>query len=301
MDKILIVDDSRVQAHVLKQILDSEYEVIISTDATDVVALVEELRPSLVLLDIIMPDGDGFELLSRLRHTPTIHNVPVILITSLSGDGNEERGLTLGASDYIVKPYKPSVVRARVRTQTELYAYRMAMEDLIRRDGLTGIPNRRHYDERCKEEWFRAMRQSSPLSIGLLDIDFFKQYNDRYGHPSGDAVLRNVAQTAAAAFRRAGDFVARYGGEEFGFLLPDTPAESGEQMARALCADIRKLQLPHAASPVSPTLTVSVGGITVIPQSGEQFDDYLRMVDNMLYRAKHSGRNTVVWTAVGAV
>lgn len=296
LDLILVVNDSLMQGHVLRQILEAEYQVELCNSGIEAMELAQTLHPSLILLDVVMPEMDGFDVLLRLKQDAATRDIPVILVTSLSNVGYEEKGLTLGAVDYIMKPFNASVVRARVRTHTELYRYRKAMEKLVRIDGLTGIPNRRYFDERCQEEWHRALRRQTPLSVGMLDIDYFKQYNDCYGHPSGDQTLRTVAQLLDGTLKRTTDFAARFGGEEFGFLMPATPAQLGERLAGQIRQDIEQLQIPHIHSRTAPVLTVSIGGATVVPQPGLEFSTCLKTVDDMLYCAKDQGRNGVVWT-----
>lgn len=295
MERILIIDDSIVQASILKRILQDEYEVDLCTDSNQGLRLTQEKAFSLILLDVIMPGRDGFEVLTQLKKQELSRDVPVILITSLSDVVDEEKGLLLGAVDYIVKPFNAHIVQARVRTHTQLYAYRRTFADLALTDGLTGIPNRRNYNERAAREWTRAVRDRSPLSIGLVDIDFFKQYNDHYGHPKGDEVLRRVAQTVAGHLHMAVDFAGRYGGEEFVFLLPDTIEEHGKHIAHEICDSVHALNIPHEKSSISDWITVSIGGMTVTPAPGDDYAVSFKIVDDMLYHAKRSGRNRVMW------
>lgn len=294
MESILIVDDSTLQGTALKSILDHEYQVSLCHSGEDAIEKAASLLPSLILLDVIMQGIDGFETLVRLKQQSETKDIPVILITSLSALGDEEKGLTLGAVDYIVKPFNASIVRARVRTHTQLYSYRRTIEALAMIDGMTGIPNRRYYDKQSKSEWLRAMRDQRPLSIGLLDVDFFKQYNDIYGHPRGDDALIEVAQAIVGCMQRASDFTARYGGEEFIFLMPNTPRKHAKWIAGEIRSKIEALHIPHQASRVG-VLTVSIGGVTVVPARHQHYQDSVQIVDQMLYRAKESGRNTVVW------
>lgn len=295
MESILVVDDSLVQGMALRNILEQEYHVEICRSGEEALEKAPALLPSLILLDVIMQGMNGFETLVRLKELSATQNIPVILITSLSDVGNEEKGLSLGAVDYIVKPFNPSIVQARVRTHTQLYSYRRTFEALAMIDGMTGIPNRRYYEKQSKAEWFRAMRDQRPLSIGLMDVDFFKQYNDLYGHPNGDEALIRVAHILAGSLHRSSDFSARYGGEEFIFLLPNTPIESAKQIAGEICRKIEALHIPHEGSKHS-VLTVSIGGVTVIPSKDQDFVDCVQTVDKMLYRAKESGRNMVIWS-----
>ena len=294
MESILIVDDSLLQATALKNILEEEYHIYTCRSGEEAIKEAEVLLPSLILLDIVMKGIDGFETLIRLKKQASTKNIPVILISSLTDMGNEEKGLNLGAVDYIVKPFNASIVRARVRTHTQLYSFRRTFETLAMIDGLTGIPNRRYYDDQSSVEWFRAMHDKQPLSVGLLDVDYFKQFNDLYGHPKGDDVLVEVAHSITDCLHCPRGFAARYGGEEFIFLLPNTPGFYGEKSAWRICRKIEALRIPHQGAPGS-VLTVSIGGITVVPSEEKNYVDYVQIVDNMLYRAKNGGRNTVVW------
>lgn len=294
MEKILVVDDSILQGTALKNILAEEYEVEMCCSGEEALERTAAFRPDLILLDIIMQGMNGFETLVRLKGQAATQNIPVILITSLDDAGNEEKGLRIGAVDYITKPFNAGIVRARVRTHMQLYSFRRAFETLAMIDGLTGIPNRRYYDDQCSLEWFKAMRDQRPLSIGLLDVDYFKQYNDMYGHPSGDQVLIRLARYLNGHMRQSGDVAARYGGEEFVFLLPDTPREEGIRIAREICQGIAAMRIPHKDSREG-VLTVSIGGVTVVPGIEYQYSEYFQFVDEMLYRAKDNGRNNVAW------
>lgn len=295
MENILIVDDSVLQGTALKNILAQDYHVEVCLSGEDAIGKAAAIKPSLILLDVILSGMDGFETLLRLKEQELTKNIPVILITSLTDIGNEEKGLNLGAVDYIVKPFNAGIVRARVQTHMQLYTYRRAFETLAMIDGMTGIYNRRYYDERSRSEWGRAMKEQRPLSIGLLDVDYFKQYNDIYGHPCGDDILKKLANELTGRLRCNSDFAARYGGEEFVFLMSDTSEEQGRRIACDICQEIEKLKIPHKGSP-NGVLTVSIGGVSVTPHISQEYVEIFRTVDDMLYRAKKSGRNTVIWS-----
>ena len=212
MENILIVDDSLLQAVRLKDILDDEYEVTIANTAEDGLQRASTGNYSLILLDVVMPGMDGFTLLKKLQEEIITQSVPVILITSLSDVKNEYRGLVLGAVDYIVKPFNPLIVKARVKTHIKLYNYRKQVERQSMTDQLTGIANRRQYEHYSSIRWTEAIRLKTPFSICMFDIDHFKAYNDTFGHPAGDKVIAAVAETISNALQRSTDFVARYGG-----------------------------------------------------------------------------------------
>lgn len=294
MEKILIVDDSMLQAAQLKSILEEEYEVTTAHTAEEGLLLASGENYSLILLDVVMPGMDGFTLLKRLQEEIITQSVPVILITSLTDIENEQHGLILGAVDYITKPFHPLIIKARVNTHIKLYNFRRQIELQSNTDQLTGIPNRRQYDDYSIKKWNEAIRLQVPFSVCMFDIDRFKVYNDTFGHPAGDKVIAAVAKTAASCLKRGTDFLARYGGEEFvGILLGDSSDKAFAHLKR-IRQEIEDLHIPHDPS-VSQWVTVSVGGVTVIPQRESSYASYLKIADTMLYDAKKSGRNRVFW------
>lgn len=221
----MIVDDSVVQAAQLKSILEHEYDVTAAQRAGDGLRLASDKDFSPTLLDVVMPEMDGFTLLKKLQEEIITKNIPVILISSLSGVADEQRGLILGAVDYIIKPFEPMIVKARVNTHIKLYRYRRQIEQQSMTDQLTGIANRRRYEQYSAAKWSEAIRLYVPISICMFDIDRFKVYNDTFGHPAGDKVISAVAQTAASHLQRSTDFLARYGGEEFVALAMGNPSQ----------------------------------------------------------------------------
>ena len=295
MEKILIIDDSSVQANFLSSILAGDYEITVVNSAEEGLAQAKAEDFSLILLDVIMPGIDGFQLLKMLQEEVILRHTPVILITSLNDTQHEEQGLTLGAVDYITKPFHPAIVRARVHTHINLYRYRTQIEREATVDQLTGVPNRRRYDAVSSKRWQDAIRLGAPISICMFDIDKFKVYNDTFGHPAGDKVIKAVAETAASKLRRGTDFFARYGGEEFVALVLGGGAESDFAHLQTVRQAVEDLHIPHNPE-VSQWVTISIGGITVLPKVGAAYDTYLKMADAMLYDAKRFGRNQVVWT-----
>ncbi len=295
MEKILIIDDSPVQANFLSSILAPDYEITVVNSAEEGLQQAKVGEYSLILLDVIMPGIDGFQLLKMLQEEIILRHTPVILITSLNDIQHEEQGLTLGAVDYITKPFHPAIVRARVHTHINLYRYRTQIEREATVDQLTGVPNRRRYDSVSGKRWQDAVRLGVPLSICMFDIDKFKVYNDTFGHPAGDKVIKAVAQTAASKLRRGTDFFARYGGEEFVALILGGGAENDFAHLQRVRQAVEDLHIPHNPE-VSQWVTISIGGITVLPKLESSYDTYLKMADAMLYDAKRFGRNQVVWT-----
>ena len=295
MERILIIDDSMTQADVLKSILAGEHDVTVTHSAEEGLRLVRRGDFSLILLDVVMPEMDGFSLLKKLREEVLTRNTPVILITSLSDLESEERGLALGAVDYIRKPFRDAIIRARVNTHIKLYQYRLQVERMAMVDQLTGVANRRRYDLCCRTKWQDAIRLGVPISLCMFDIDKFKVYNDTFGHPAGDKVILEVAQTVNGMLRRNTDFFARYGGEEFVAILLGNDSFSAYKHLKDVCKAVEARHIPHNPE-VSPWVTVSVGGVTIIPQNSDSYDTYLQIADTMLYDAKRFGRNQVVWS-----
>lgn len=294
MEKISIVDDSVVQASQLKAILEDEYDVTVAQRAEDGLRWASDENFSLILLDGVMPGMDGFTLLKRLQEEIITQSVPVILITSLSGVADEQRGLILGAVDYITKPFDPLIVKARVNTHVKLYRYRRQIEQQSMTDQLTGIANWRRYEQCSATKWSEAIRLHVPISICMFDIDRFKVYNDTFGHPAGDKVIAAVAKTLSAHLRRSTDFLARYGGEEFVAISTGDHSEKMFEHIKKVRQAIEDLHIPHNPS-TSEWVTVSIGGVTVIPPADAKYAFYLQIADTMLYDAKRHGRNRVVW------
>lgn len=294
MEKILIVDDSAIQAANLKSILEADYDITIAQTAEDGLHYASTVDFSLILLDVVMPGMDGFMLLKRLQDEIITRSVPVILITSLSDIENEQRGFTLGAVDYIAKPFHPVIVQARVNTHVKLYRYRRQVEQQSMTDQLTGLANRWRYDSYSVSKWNEAVRLKLPFTICMFDIDHFKAYNDTFGHPAGDKVISSVANILLAYLRRTTDFVARYGGEEFVAIILGDEAQNVFEYVNQIRQGIEDLHIPHESS-VSKWVTVSVGGVTTVPKSNDQYSTYLNIADTMLYDAKRYGRNQVVW------
>ncbi len=286
LSRVLIVDDRPANVQALAEALGKDYELLVAESARRAL----ELAPSadLVLLDVRMPDMDGLEVCRRLKAEEATRRIPVIFVTGLEQTEHETRGFEAGAVDYIVKPINPAIVRARVRTHLELKAARDLLERLATMDALTGIANRRRFDDALQEEWRRSMRTSHLLTLAFADIDHFKAFNDRHGHGGGDLCLRRVAEALQRLGRRPGELVARYGGEEFAFLLPDVDLEGARAfVARALHA-VAGIEI-EGLTPAG-ALGVSVGAVTLIPSPLNSLEDALRAADQGLYKAKAAGR-----------
>ena len=296
METILVCDDDKQIVEAIDIYLTGEgFHVIKAYDGSEALKLLETNQADLLILDVVMPGMDGFTLLKKLQEEIITQSIPVILITSLSDIQHEQLGLTLGAVDYIAKPFHPMIVKARVHTHIKLYQYRKQVEYQSMTDQLTGVANRRRHDRYSAIRWQEAARLQIPFSVCMFDIDHFKSYNDTFGHPAGDKVITSVAQAAAACLRRTTDFFARYGGEEFvAFLVGDNASKAFSHLKHIRQA-VEELHIPHAPS-IAQWVTVSIGGVTVIPQLDQSYESYLKIADTMLYDAKRFGRNNVVWS-----
>jgi diguanylate cyclase (GGDEF)-like protein len=237
-----------------------------------------------------MPGMDGFEVCAALKADAGTRDIPVIFVTAHTDAAQETRGLELGAVDFISKPVNPAVVRARVKTQLTLKFQTDLMRKLVFLDGLTGVFNRRYFDQQLSIEMARAMRAQSPLALIMIDVDYFKRFNDRYGHQLGDDCLRQIAQTLKESLHRPADLVARYGGEEFVCILPDTAFSSAKALAHELEYNVRSQAIPHADSDVASVVTISLGVAGFAGQAVADAATLLALADAQLYCAKHAGR-----------
>ena len=298
--RLLVVDDQPVNIQALYQTFSADHQVLMATTGEQAIDLCASRFPDLVLLDIEMPGMDGYEVCRRLKAEAATRDIPVIFVTAHRDEAAETRGLDAGAVDFISKPINPAIVRARVRTHLTL----KTQSDLLRKwvyvDGLTGVHNRRYFDERLDTEWSRANRLGTPLSVVLMDVDFFKRFNDRYGHQAGDQCLRRVAAAMKASLKRPSDLVARYGGEEFVCLLPDTPLAGALKVAEEVRAHVHGLQIEHADSTVVPVITVSLGVCGKPAGAVASAAALLRQADIELYQAQSQGRHRVCGAELGA-
>ena len=292
--KLLVVDDQPIHLQVLYRALSVDHQLFMATSGAQALKVVREQAPDLMLLDVVMPDMDGFEVLQHLKGNPETAAIPVIFVTAHGGDEIETQCLHAGAVDFIPKPVNPSVVRARVKTHLTLKFQSDFLRDMAFLDGLTGVSNRRQFDERLPVEWGRAQRNGLALTLIMLDVDAFKAYNDHYGHQAGDDCLRQIAAVLKAELRRPADLVARYGGEEFVCLLPETGFDDGMVMGQRLLNAVKRLAVPHHFSVVEPIVTISLGVATREGPSQDSRAAYLlSLADSQLYLAKHSGRAQV--------
>ena len=298
--KLLLVDDQPINIQVLHQIFGADFQVFMATSGPQALAVCKSNPPDLILLDIVMPGMDGFEVCTQLKINEETRNIPVIFVTAHTDAAQETHGLDVGAVDFISKPVNPAVVRARVKTHLTLKLQSDVMRRLVFLDGLTGAYNRRYFDQQLGVESARALRSGSPLSLIMLDVDFFKRYNDRYGHQAGDDCLRKIALTLKESLRRPADLVARYGGEEFACILPDTGFEMAMGIATELGQSIRHLGLAHADSDAAAVVTASLGVASWSADAKGNIHQLLAVSDAQLYLAKKNGRAQVCGTPLPA-
>lgn len=315
--RVLLVDDQAIVAEAIRRMLatEADLEYHYCADPARAIAEAVEFQPTVILQDLIMPDIDGMMLLRFFRANPVTKNIPIIVMSSKEDPKIKSEAFELQASDYLVKiPDKIELI-ARVRAHTRSYlaqqqrdeAYRVLrdlqielekknkeLQRLSSLDGLTGIANRRRFDEYLEQEWLRAARGNKTLSLILTDIDHFKTYNDNYGHQGGDEVLRRVAQAIESGANRPGDLVARYGGEEFAIILPDTEPAGAASVAETIRQSVERLDIPHGFSTAADHVTLSLGIASIIPRDGGLPATLIEAADEALYEAKHSGRNRYV-------
>ncbi|MBF0549936.1 MAG: diguanylate cyclase [Deltaproteobacteria bacterium] len=296
---VLIVDDEPGNAKILVELLRPSYTVRVAVDGAKALQVARsDIPPDLILLDVVMPGMDGYEVCQELKADPRTQDIPIIFITAKDSEQDQIKGFNIGAVDYITKPFSPVVVEARVKTHVELKIKSELLKKLSLRDGLTGIANRRRFDEYLTYVWDFSKRESLPLSLILIDIDHFKLFNDNYGHLAGDACLVQVAQTLDNSIKRKTDLAARYGGEEFGCILPHTNSDGALALANNMSDNLRLLSIPHVHSGTCSWLTISQGVATVVPTRDTRPDTLIKVADEALYRAKSEGRNRVVCLAL---
>lgn len=294
---ILIVDDNTGMVQLMARMLKGVARLRFATRGDEALKLMRESAPDLVLLDAEMPGMSGYEVCDAIRADATLADIPVIFVTGHGETDAEVRGLEAGAVDFITKPVNEALLLARVRTQLRLKSMADELRSMATTDGLTGLANRRHFDELMRREWQRCARSGSSIALLMADIDHFKRYNDSYGHPGGDACLQAVAKALTLVARRPADRVGRLGGEEFVVLLPDTDVAGGQEVAEHAVKLIQALALPHVASLTAEHVTISVGVAVCTGQDMARHDpqSLYSAADHALYAAKAQGRNR--WAA----
>jgi diguanylate cyclase (GGDEF)-like protein len=295
--RVMIVDDSKENIKILSTLLREEAEILFAMDGETALRKIKEYPPDIILLDVQMPGMDGHDVCRALKNDPDTENIPVIFITGLGNEDDEEFGLSLGAIDYIAKPFSPSIVQVRVKNHLAFQRLnrdlKLANKELTRlatTDFLTGVYNRRRFLELANAEIQRLKRMGHSFGVIMADIDKFKSVNDTYGHDVGDKVLIAMAQTCVNTLRDV-DVVGRLGGEEFAMVLPETDLEGTELVAERLREILSEIKVP--VGDVTITFTVSAG-ITVVSDMKDSIDNALKRADEALYEAKEGGRNQVV-------
>lgn len=321
---VLLVDDQTIVAEAIRRMLldETDIEFHYCQEPAKAVSKANEIKPTIILQDLVMPEVDGYTLLRFYRGNRTTSSTPVIVLSSKEDPKDKSLAFENGASDYLVKPPDKIELIARIRAHSKTYLLQLQRDEAYRKmkilqeqlkesnlkleesniflhrlsilDGLTGIANRRHFDDMLKHEWKIGLREKNILSVVLMDIDFFKKYNDNYGHQSGDDCLKKVAATLSNSIRRPGDFLARYGGEEFVAILPNTDAKGAAVIAEQMRADIEAVNLPHEYSDVANYVSVSLGVAAMQPDNSSVFDDIVGKADEALYKAKEEGRNRYI-------
>lgn len=316
--KALLIEDTLTSATLVShQLRKIGIEPIVARNGETGIELYKQEHPDLILLDIIMPGMDGFEVARRIRQLEQFGEwTPIIFLTARTSDADLEKAISVGGDDYLIKPVSETVLAAKVRAMQRIAQMRFSLLVLTRKlddanqeltrlsslDGLTGISNRRQFDETLLREWRRLGRQSRPLSMLLCDVDYFKQFNDGYGHQVGDECLKAVARTLKDTLRRPADLVARYGGEEFAVILPDTEITGALQVAEAMRSAVEGLNITHRYSKGGSVVTISIGVASTTPsRTGSDSSVLLKRADDALYQAKQAGRNRIAAAVVSAI
>lgn len=290
---VLIVDDEVSNIEIMNAVLEDHYEICFATSGEQALEVARSVLPDLILLDVLMPGVDGYEVCTRLKNDRLLADVPVIFTTGLDDQEAEVRGLSLGAIDYVTKPINPIILRARVSNHVELKRLRDQLAQMAVTDALTGLSNRRQLETTLTAEIARLAPTGAWLSVIMLDIDFFKLFNDTYGHPEGDRCIAMVAAALTRAVHKVSGLTARYGGEEFACVLPGADPEAALTTAREIQFQVQSLNIPHMGSKVSASVTVSIGIASAQTQPGMDGSLWLAHADHQLYSSKESGRNQI--------
>ncbi|WP_050468311.1 diguanylate cyclase [Herbaspirillum chlorophenolicum] len=315
---VLLVDDQAMVGEAIRRALLNEKNIDFHfcSRAEEALAVAERTRPTVILQDLLMPGVDGMTLVRQYRASPVLGGIPIIVLSSKEDATVKRDAFAGGVNDYMVKLPDTIELVARIRYHSRAYinllqrdaAYQALRESqqqlqksnfelqrLTNTDGLTGIANRRYFDDYLEAEWKRARREKLELSLLLIDVDFFKLYNDTYGHVAGDEVLKQLAQALDGSSMRPADLAARFGGEEFVMILPRTDIDGAHMIGSKICSLLESRQVPHSRSTASQWLTVSIGAACLVPDEGQEIKELIEIADRRLYQAKQQGRNRVVW------
>ena len=313
---VLLVDDQAMIGEAVRRALSEESDIDFHfcSDPQQAIAQAVRIKPTVILQDLVMPGLDGLSLVREYRNHPATKDIPIIVLSTKEDPLIKSAAFSAGANDYLVKLPDNIELVARIRYHSRSYmtllqrdaAYRalrvsqqqlldtnLVLQRLMNSDGLTGLSNRRHFDEYLELEWRRAMRDQTQLSLLMIDVDFFKTYNDSFGHVEGDEALRKVANSIREASSRPSDLPARYGGEEFALVLPNTSPGGARLVAEKLRMAVAALKIPHIAPAEGSSLTISIGLSTMTPVQGTDCRQLIMAADKGLYTAKHNGRNLV--------
>lgn len=313
---VLLVDDQAIIGEAVRRMLVNEAGIAFHycRDPNEAIAMAERIQPTVILQDLVMPGVDGLDLVSQYRNTEKLRDLPIIVLSSKEDPKIKSQAFATGANDYLVKLPDAVELIARIRyhsraylalkqrdqanqalrlSQQQLVESNFALQRMMKLDGLTGLSNRRHFDEHLDVEWKRARREKNELSLLIIDVDYFKPYNDNFGHVMGDQALRSVALVIAQSCSRSGDLAARYGGEEFAIILPNTAHEGARSLAEGVRRAVQALAIAHVAPAAGATLTISVGLATMVPDAETQPVALIERADMDLYQAKENGRNRI--------
>ena len=290
---ILCIDDESVNLKVLASIFKDHYNVVACKSAKQGFQHALQEEPDIILLDVLMPEESGFELMEKLKKHPKLSNIPVIFITGLQDAEDEEKGLLMGACDYIQKPFNYSIVRARVNTHLEIIRQRNLLEKFALFDSLTEVPNRRKWQQDSDDAWVSAKTAKKPMVYGIIDVDHFKKYNDHYGHQQGDVALRKIANALRRALYSAGGDIYRCGGEEFYFYFPVAKNITASTVLSACLDSVTQLAIPHHAITDNGYVSVSIGAVMVTPNNNTDIEQIMQQADERLYLIKKGSRNAV--------
>jgi two-component system chemotaxis family response regulator WspR len=314
---VLLVDDQVMIGEAIRRLLAGQpnMDFHYCNDPAEAIVDAKKIKPTVIIQDLIMPGMDGLTLVRQYRANPATRDIPVIVLSTKEDPVIKSEAFAAGANDYLVKLPDSIELIARIRYHSKSYlnqvqrdqAYRalrhsqqqlqeknLALQRLSNMDGLTGLSNRRYFDEYIESQWKLAIREQNPISLLMIDVDDFKHYNDTYGHLAGDEVLKSVAMVLRQHFLRPTDLTARFGGEEFAVILPTTPFAPIKSMSENLRRGVEELAIPNRASTSGDYLTISVGGSSMVPQLTDSFSSLIQAADEAMYEAKKSGKNQVV-------
>jgi two-component system chemotaxis family response regulator WspR len=314
---VLLVDDQAMIGEAIRRVLGDQpnMDFHYCGDAAEALTVAGKIKPTVILQDLVMPGVDGLTLVKQYRSNHVTRDIPVIVLSTKEEPAIKSQAFAAGANDYLVKLPDNIELIARIRYHSKSYlnqvqrdqAYRalrhsqrqlqeknLVLQRLSNQDGLTGLSNRRYFDEYIEAQWKLAIREQNPISMLMIDVDCFKQYNDTYGHLKGDEVLKSIAEVMQQRFLRPTDLTARFGGEEFVVVMPATPLAPIQAMGESLRRSVEELGIPHRGSTVGAYITVSIGGASMLPQSTESFLMLIDLADEALYQAKSLGKNQVV-------